>query len=348
MKHFRSSYSLSRYFTPPKPVPLYLDLARLEGGGSAPAQFYGETHDGRDVYIRYRGGNFSITLENEAGVEGETRIVDTAIGPPLDGLISLEQVCNYFGITINGVCPPLPAPGDTSSEQGRDLSGATTFYSAWLSSTLDTQRRFLASLLAAFPGATLIEPILDDQFRTVGHRACPTVESLTRDDARMILGGLTAEAITKLTQEPLWDYQTGDCMIQFVTCGFQYPITKYGNGDAENMLRATGKTILVAGQVDDCLYGSFSVHSEFRTEDANRQGILQKFDQLLDEFFPAYRVEYFDLLTGRKEPEESFIMHFDPEIAGWLDAGADRWFSIANKGDWKNPRFVGSRLVRLA
>src|SRR5450755_2998986 len=112
MEHRRSQYSLSRYFTPPRVEPLNLDLARLEGGGYAPAQFEGETHDGRDVYIRYRGGGFSVAVANLKGAADETRILDVQIGPPLHGGISIGQLCRYFGITINQELPPLPTPAE--------------------------------------------------------------------------------------------------------------------------------------------------------------------------------------------------------------------------------------------
>jgi hypothetical protein len=232
MKHWRSQYSLSRYFTPPKLASLNLDLARLAGGGYAPAQFFGETHDGREVYIRYRGGNFSVTLANEPGVADDT-CVDERIGPPLHGGISIAQLCNYFGITINGARPPLPTPEEMLREGCRDLSGLTTFYDVWLSSGLDTQKRLLS---AAFPGATLMQPILD-QFKVKGYRVCPTIESLTSDNSCTVLGGLTAETVASLAQQPLLHHEVGDCIIQVDTCGFQYPIRKYGNNDAERVHR---------------------------------------------------------------------------------------------------------------
>ena len=51
-------------------------------------------------------------------------------------------------------------------EEGcRDLDGATTFYDLWLSSTFDTQKRFMVTALASLPNATLIQPILDGQFK---------------------------------------------------------------------------------------------------------------------------------------------------------------------------------------
>jgi hypothetical protein len=77
------------------------------------------------------------------------------------------------------------------------------------------------------------------------------------------------------------------------------------------------------------------------------QALLQRFDRLLDEFFPAYQVDCFDLQTGDREMEDSYVMHFDPDIANWLYAGPDRWLGISNKADWQNPRFVGLRPVRM-
>jgi hypothetical protein len=327
---------------------LDLDLATLDGGGYAPSQFWGETHDGRDVYVRYRGGNFSVTVANEPGGTDETRILDMTIGPPLHGSISIGQLCHYFGITINGVRPPLPTAEECLQEGYSDLSGSTTFYDVWLSSGLDAQRRFLTAAIAAFPGTTLMQPILDDQFKTVGHCVCPTIESLTSDHSCMVLGGLTAEAVARLGQEPLLHHEAGHCVIALRTCGFQYPIRKYDNSEAERVHGATGKTIAVAGQVDDCLYGSFSLHAQFRNEDSERHAHLQKFDRLLDEFFPAYQVDCFDLRTGAREPEDSFIRHCDPDMVNWLDAGPDRWLGIWNKADGQNPRFAGSRPVRRA
>ncbi len=42
-----------------------LDLVEMSGGGSCPSQFHGVTSDGKEVYIRYRGGSLSISVDNE-------------------------------------------------------------------------------------------------------------------------------------------------------------------------------------------------------------------------------------------------------------------------------------------
>jgi hypothetical protein len=348
MKHMRSQYSLSRYFTPPRVEPLNLDLARLGGGGYAPAQFEGETHDGREVYIRYRGGGFSVTVANGPGVADETCILDVQIGPPLHGGISIGQLCRYFGITINEELPPLPTPAEMIENGCRDLSGATTFYDIWLSSTFDTQKLFLIAALASLPKATLIQPVLD-QLKVTGYRVCPSVGDLALDHSYLFLGrSVTAETLASLTEERILLHALEDyTVIPLGTAGFQYQIRKYSNDDRGYVHRATGKVISVAGQVDECLHGSFSLHSQFRTEDPERRKLLQGLDQLLDEFFPAYEVAYFDLLTGDKEFEDGYVIHLDPAVVAWLDTGPDRWLHVLNKSNGQNPRFVGARPIRM-
>ena len=93
-------------FHTPEPPKLNVDLASLSGGGVAPSQFCGETHDGRDVYVRYRGGHLSIQIGTEVGedaLDGE-RLLDVDIGPAYDGSVSLSQFCTYFGAQTTG--PP--------------------------------------------------------------------------------------------------------------------------------------------------------------------------------------------------------------------------------------------------
>jgi hypothetical protein len=328
--------------------PLNLDLARLEGGGYAPAQFFGETRDGREVYVRYRGGGLSVRVANEPDTPDETRILDVTAGPALHGGLSIGQLCHQFGITINGELPPLPAPEEMASEGYIDLSGATSFYDVWLNSTFDTQKRFLMAALASLPNATLIQPILD-QIRVKGYRTCPTVEDLASDDSYIFAGRpIAAETLASLTEERVWLYDLGGyAVIRLTTGGFQYQIRKYDNSDAASVHRATGKVISVAGQVDECLYGSFSLHSQFSTGDSVRLALLQDLDRLLDGFFPAYEVAYFDLLTGDKELDDGYVMHLDPKVVEWLDAESDRWLDVSNKSDWQSPRFVGARPIRM-
>lgn len=126
-----------RFFTPPKLPPLNLDLTRLSGGGWCPAEFEGETDDGRHVYCRYRGGWVQVWVGNEPGLdayvdEGGNCVVDQRIGPPYHGGLSLGQLCHYVGISINGKMPPLPTEAEIQGiyrlDDLKDLSGDVVFY----------------------------------------------------------------------------------------------------------------------------------------------------------------------------------------------------------------------------
>ena len=92
------------FHTPELPEPLGLDLYKLQGGGSCPSQFYGETHDGLDVYVRYRGGTLRVHVGNKPGddaLDDGLCILETHIGTQYDGTMSL---------TPNGPEPPDPRP----------------------------------------------------------------------------------------------------------------------------------------------------------------------------------------------------------------------------------------------
>ena len=102
------------FHTPELPPPIGLDLCKVRGGGAFPSQFYGETADGREVYIRYRGGRFSIEIDGE-------RVLEADIGPHLDGEISLSQVCRHFG--VNG---EIQGETDPEADRNTDFSGQTT------------------------------------------------------------------------------------------------------------------------------------------------------------------------------------------------------------------------------
>ncbi|WP_238364782.1 hypothetical protein [Mesobacterium pallidum] len=101
-----------RFFTPRPPAPLNLDLASLSGGGAYPAQFYGETHDGRAVYVRYRGGALSVQIAPEPGedaVRGET-VLDWDDGPPWDGELSRRSSAAWPGSRSTARCPRKQTP----------------------------------------------------------------------------------------------------------------------------------------------------------------------------------------------------------------------------------------------
>ena len=157
--------------------PVHMDLARLRGGGCAPAQFDGQTQDGRAVYIRYRGGGLSMDLDGQQIAAGK-------IGPGLHGALSMGQACDILGLTINGTAPPLPPEGARAAEIWLDFSPNVQFYESFAYMTPTALNAFLGGLMAAWPDASLRSERLSD---TVP-RATEHVDVALRDAGELRLG----------------------------------------------------------------------------------------------------------------------------------------------------------------
>jgi len=156
------------FHTPAPPTPLGLDLAALSGGGSLPSQFYGMTHDGREVYVRYRGGGLRVEVAKTPGAEllDPEIVLEADIGPYLDGYMTLARFCAQFGVTVNG---SLPEDLDPRAHRQADFSGATTYWDAiYRSVPSRTAREILAIASDAFPGSVLCQVERDERFKCVG------------------------------------------------------------------------------------------------------------------------------------------------------------------------------------
>lgn len=355
MEYLKSQYSKSRYFTPPKLKPLNLDLMELSGGGTMPAQYYGKTFDGREVYCRYRGGNLSVRMGNVPEIDcfedGEI-ILDKTIGPPLHGSISLHAFCNYAGITVNGKTPLNPElERDYEKHNGtnKDLSGNMVFYDVWLQSTNINQKNFIDAAIKQFPDATFIQPIVKrgpEKYKITIDRFEKFTNSneLVSDRFSIFFGPPPDENKifeANIQRTGLTNAFPDNLTFSVRTVGFQYPINKYSNRDAERVMKATGKEIYVAGQVDDCLHGSFSMHSEFLNKDEKRKQITHDFDTLLDHFFPKTKISHIEIASGSVRLERSFFKDMDPIILEWLNQEENRYLAVENWGDIKEPLFVG-------
>ncbi|WP_420862727.1 hypothetical protein [Algirhabdus cladophorae] len=149
------------FYTPQVPEPLGLDLAKLAAGGSCPTQFYGETHDGCDVYVRYRGGRLAVHVATTIGqdaLDGRC-VLQVDIGGVYDGTISLTQFCRHFGVTVNGA---IPGETDPKADRLTDFTGQTTYWEVHLDQTMDqTSRAIVSKACAVFSQAMLVQPIYD-------------------------------------------------------------------------------------------------------------------------------------------------------------------------------------------
>ena len=210
-----------RFFTPPKLLPLGLDLAELSGGGFCPSQFEGLTHDGRDVYCRYRGGWLSIQVSNKIGADvfnDCTILLDVGLEPPLDGSMALWELCKYTGITINGKTVNKPdkvitpkrvkpqklgyidyvdmiksiddvVPFENDLEANDDLSGEMSFYNAHLESTIITARAMVDSVAKHFDNVVILQWDEVEKYKTYKARIVKTSAEINKLDSYLLIGG---------------------------------------------------------------------------------------------------------------------------------------------------------------
>jgi hypothetical protein len=157
----------------------------LGGGGVGPAQFFGKTHDGRDVYGRYRWGVLSVEMDPDGDVP-ET-LLDVQVGPPLHAEMSLGQFCKITGITHNGTAPPLP---DFSKKHGfKDLSGATSFLSVKDDRlTRDEICDVLTRLRSVLPNAAFLEFVIDDAREIIGVEVVASTGLPSRSHSVLVVG----------------------------------------------------------------------------------------------------------------------------------------------------------------
>ena len=337
-----------RLFTPPKLTPLNLDLASLRGGSSCPAQYEGKTHDGRDVYCRYRNGYLSVTVANAAGADlfsDGTRILDERIGPPLHGDISLGQLCLYTGMTVDGEQPRLPTRAEAKENTYFDLSGETSFYFLSVDSTVSSARKFLGRLLRNLPDTSLVERLWDERFSLIGGRLYDSADDVKTNRCHLLLGQKATEAaLTQLNDEADLEEVFPRAQIFEVNCGgFNRPPFAYSRDSTERISKHLGRGLQVSGQERDCLYTNLMLSSCFPTSDAKRHAEVQMFDHLVSDCYPTTDYLCFDLESGERYPDKDGRGPLDPAIAEWLAGGEDRWSFVGLEDGWDNPTFLGYR-----
>jgi hypothetical protein len=240
------------FFTPVLPEPLGLDLAKLDGGGLWPAQFYGETHDGRDVYCRYRYGWLSVHVGAARGdnAAAEMPILKARLGPDLHGGLSLAQLCTYAGISINGEKPPLPDLVFEVESDLYDLSGAITFLDIRTHLSTDVIRAFLDALLRGLPEAAIIG---------VGHGSDYEINELTIIRNASALTGYGS-------------YFVAGAKNAGKAVGAWRPRQPVGAVFADVFFARLGHAPLGSGN----LPGTFSLSTAFRTDDTDRRATCER------------------------------------------------------------------------
>lgn len=143
----------SMFFSRPNLKPLNIDLISIEGGGSCPAQFWGQTADGRSLYIRYRGGHFGVEC-------GDVKLIDACIGPGLHGDLMMEQACDLAGLTVRGKRLVLSEEARLdAAEHGPilDWSGRTTYWERNFQCAPAHALHFIDALQLRYPRGVLLE-----------------------------------------------------------------------------------------------------------------------------------------------------------------------------------------------
>lgn len=330
------------FHTPELPAPLGLDLHKLHGGGSCPSQFYGETHDGLDVYVRYRGGALRVYVGDEPGddaLRGGNCILDADIGPPFDGSMSLTQLCANFGVTVNGI---IPDETDPDAHRYANLTGQTTFWKAHLNRiTIETARKIVAKAWSAFPNALLVKPITNDKFK-LERLELTTPERIDTLHVWLIDGPSLLTEIDVNPEDGVLP-NSNQLQISIAFSSWQYPAPKYTSQlrQAEEEL---GQTFFVPGERNmpneiALATDGLSLSASFPTEDQIKRDVLANLGRTISQQLPTIKLERVDLATGK--PIGYIDKQLDPVIADWCTSSMDRWVAVIREK--RNGPWIGVR-----
>lgn len=297
----------NRFFTPPKVPKVDLRVTSLRGGGACPSQYWGQTPDGREVYIRYRDGflSFDVAEEPDEEVLYNRDFFDIQLGPPLDGELSAKQLLALTGLKVDVLDEGQVSAG---TESERDLSGATTFWSAiGISATKAGAEQFLSVLWREFPDCKVFEISWS---QPGGRKKRPLWPGETPKDTvlEVVLGAGCPEISLRYAR-------------------FKYDFPGYGGPDDNSRIsQEVRREVETVGSIGcEVKYDSLSLSSEFRTDDAVARTWLEKLDDKLDACFPVVEYTLRDLATGEIIEGEALKTQDDPEITKWVQGASNRF-----------------------
>lgn len=297
----------NRFFTPPDVPKVDLRVTSLRGGGACPSQYWGQTPDGREVYIRYRNGYLSIDVAEKQGDKAPYNggVLDVHIGPPLDGVLSAKQLIALTGLKVD-MLDEGQVSEETESE--RDLSGATTFWSAiGISATKAGAEQFLSVLWREFADCQLFEI----SWSQPGGRK-----------KRLLWPGETPkDAVLEVV------LGAGCPEISLQYASFKYDFPGYGRPDHlfPTSQEVRSEVEMVGSVGCEFKYDRLSISSEFHTDDAVARTWLEKLDDKLDACFPEVEYIPHDLATGEIIEGKALKAQDDPEITKWLQGASNRF-----------------------
>ncbi|RBW58930.1 hypothetical protein [Ruegeria sp. A3M17] len=325
------------FHTPKLPKPLNLDLALLNGGGSCPSQFYGQTHDERDVYVRYRGGRLRVQIAEKPGADPASAepILEADVGPILDGTISLRQFCHYFGVTVQGVLPTETSP---DADRNTDLSGETTYFRAYLDRiTLETSRVILKVCTQAFPNAMLVRPVLDEKFKL---KELAEVTADVTDDAVWLIDGAKSVADIKTSPGRYVLPTEGQLQIYLGSVLWKWPRPRNSSRGCELASQDLGRKLIVAGlrgmpKDEEVAFSSFQISAQFPTSDSVARAGLSALGDALKAVLPEVGLKQVNLDTD--QVVATFTRPLDPALYQWCKSGPNRWLEVTREsrdGPW--------------
>lgn len=330
------------FHTPTLPSPLNLDLFSLTGGGSCPSQFYGVTKDQRDLYARYRSGRLTVDLadtEGQPATEG-TRILQTDIGPGLEGSMTVTQFCEFFGVTVNGVIPRETNP---EVDSFTDFSGKTTYWNGHLGRvTSDTARKVLEAAQATFPDALLVQPVLDEHHR-LSHIQQIAPDHCNCHVAWLVDGATSLDEIETCPANYLLPSQN-QLLIHFSFATWQWPKALYSNPALATIHKETGTPVYQVGiarqtDVEDLAIDTLQISTSFPCHDHATRQRLAELETNIRALFPETTVETVDMISGKAIAENAELL--DPEITRWCANGPNRWVSVGR--DSRDAPWIGRR-----
>jgi hypothetical protein len=327
MDYFRSHYTRERFFIPSKVPKLGLDLARLyDESESSFLTLYGATHDGRDIKFEYSGGYLRATIAEAAGADAYYGIELLKVPLHVHGGLSRGQLCQHAGITINGERPPLPTTKQMIDNGWAELSGERSVFEVSVSTTQETLRDFIELLLKRFH-CHIVQPTydVDNDYTLLGWQRCETINEITKSSFSVVMGvDLDASEL-----EPSSWLKRPDLLRPaiLVLDGWTYGFIGRMQTDKNRPMawaeKVEPKTELAYNEMR---IGSISLYASYRQDDHKVYELLRQLDALIDEVYPATRVDVHDFVTG--DILSSSFMHYDPVITHWIQNDPNRWLRV--------------------
>lgn len=320
------------FYTRPNLPQLGIDLVEAHGGGSCPSQFYGRMANGRQIYMRYRNGCLGIWEGHDDDLF-EKELLSADFGPPFDGDILLEQVCDLAGITIRGEKPFLTeAQLREAAKQGpvTDWSGRTTYWIRDVLISPEGAQRLSDALTAAFPAMMILESLWRERpprrvfVRRKSVRECARAAVFCFDAHEP---ARTCSAWLGLDPKARW--------LKQLQSGKQAPITDLDLLFAHHLaLRIRWNDVKLSGNTPESsdielpgyeLIGSLD--TKFATNDPAGQEFARKLIATIDQCFSTW-AEKVDLATGAVVGEPWETRWYTHDLREWCEAASNRFFWI--------------------